>query len=198
MASSSEKEAIMPRPNDTETDLEEVHQLNGLFLDFLRSRVRTGGDCLGLPVNAARLLGKVPPEHLDAIVAFPTALFRLDLDVLETPRVLDPAADLEDPAKFALQHGILHSARSLCRHRPYAARLFLGLGDKEIRRLRRMPLNELRELAALPGILRCAHCESVRLWEGLLSETRPESRRVLFLLGLQPKLDRICEAPVSA
>ena len=118
MASSSEKEAIMPRPNDTETDLEEVHQLNGLFLDFLRSRVRTGGDCLGLPVNAARLLGKVPPEHLEAIVAFPTALFRLDLDVLETPRVLDPAADLEDPAKFALQHSAQCSeplpAPSLC------------------------------------------------------------------------------------
>jgi hypothetical protein len=75
----------------------------------------------------------------------------------------------------------------MSRQSPYAARLFLGLEEQDLRALRATTLSELPRLSASGQLLTCAFPDSVRLWQKLLTETRPESRRQLLLIGLQPR-----------
>lgn len=181
----------MPRSNQTHHDLDEIHELNGLFLDFLRARAQAGRDCLGLRHEAIGLLKTAPPDLIEAITRFPAALFRLDLESARPRRVLDPAAAMADPALLAVQLGILQAARRLSRDRAYAARLYLRLSEPELERLAALTLGELGALASLPRVVSCAYAECDWLWSGLLSETRPEARRDLLLLGLQPAFDLV-------
>lgn len=178
----------MPPMKDCRYDLDEVHELNALFLAFLQARIRTGGDGLGLPRSAARLLETAPPELVEALASFPAALFRLELESARPPGVLDPAAAIAEPALLALQLGILQAARHLTKHRVYAARLYLRISGPALVQLARLTLAELTHLASTPGLVSCAYHECDWLWQGLLSETRPEARRELLLLGLQPQI----------
>ncbi|HEY5568251.1 MAG TPA: hypothetical protein VIM81_13550 [Gammaproteobacteria bacterium] len=169
--------------------VEEIRALNRLFLDSLQTRARVGEECLGLGRAAVVLLSAAPPACLEMLAAFPRALFQLCLSSARSLRVMDP--DVRSgghPSRQALQLTILHSAWSMSRHSPYAARLFLGLEEQDLRALRATTLSDLPRLSASGQLVTCAFPDSVRLWQKLLTETRPESRRQLLLIGLQPRL----------
>jgi hypothetical protein len=69
----------------------------------------------------------------------------------------------------------------------YQARLLLGLDTAEVEALRALPLPSLQRLACTPGLLRCALGEREWFWPTLLTATRPEVRRHLTLMALQPR-----------
>ena len=169
-------------------DLDEVQELNRLFLEFLQTRARASDDCLGLGRRVAGLLQTAAAARLDAMAAFPRALFRLESHQAESPPILDPGADVGARSRQALQLTILHSAWNMSRRNAYGARLFLGLDEAHIRRLRIMPLSELPAMSAYGGVVTCGFLEAPWLWKELLTEMRPESRRQLLLIGLQPQV----------
>ena len=178
----------MLHPPAGSDDLEEVRELNRLFLDYVRACARAGADCLGLDRATAALLESASCERLDALAAIPRALFRLTLPRAKPLGVMDPPANAVETSRQALQLTIAHSAWHMSRRRPYAARLFLGLDEHEIRTLRGTTLFDLPHLAASVELVGCAFPHAAWLWHKLLTETRPESLRHLLLIALQPRL----------
>ena len=168
-------------------DLDHVRELNRLFLSFLHTRAEERLDCLGLNETTVATLRSASAETLDRIADFPCALFRLKLDALR-PRVADPVRFQLDPAQLSLQSGILNGVWHLVRRRAYSARLHLAMSDAEVRLLRSTPLLDLSRLALAVDLIGCAFHESEWMWIELLTETRPEYRRCLLLVGMQPKL----------
>lgn len=184
-----QKEQRMMTPVTPEShDLDEIYELNRLFLGFLRDRAPDPIDCVDLAPQTLRLLGTVAPPMLESAALVPRALFQLQLDADDGPdfverRVRRPA----EQAAHALQLTLLHSAWNLSRRSGYKARFFLGMTMAQLRRLRVMPLSKLPELAASPGLIGCAFGGAHWLWHGLLTETRPELKRHLLLMVLQPE-----------
>ena len=176
----------MPKPKQAIDGLEEVQQLNRLFLNFLQDRPAAGQRFFGLPADAARAVGRASRERLDQLAQFPRALFTIDLRV-------DGQAGHEalDTAQRVLQLTLLLSAWNLSRRSGYSSRLLLRLEDAEIRRLRTMSLADLTERSQTPGLIRCTFGRAAWLWRDLLAETRPEWRRRLLLIGLQPETPRL-------
>jgi len=82
---------------------------------------------------------------------------------------------------------ILFAARHTCRHSSYQARLLFGLEAADVERLQASPLAELQQHACAPGMLKCAFVEHHWFWHQLFT-TRPELRRQLTLMALQPSL----------
>ncbi len=66
----------------------------------------------------------------------------------------------------------------------------LGLGVSQIELLRSLSLPDLARLAAASDVVHCAFTDQDWLWHGILTDTRPESRRQLALVALQPGLPR--------
>ena len=170
--------------------LQQVQELNRLFLDCLQRRLRDNRDCLGLPESARQVLFRATPEMLAAIADFPRALFDLTLDDRATPQVRDPLPSRDDAARHALCLTILLCAWSLSRQSAYHARLLLGLEPRAIQRLRSTQLTDLQALAHVPDLVRCAFAGCDWLWNELLTEASPEARRGLALIALQPGLAR--------
>lgn len=171
--------------------LDHVHELNRLFLAFLRSAARERRDCLGLPQQAERALLKASPELLEMLAQFPHALFRLTLDDQPAAgRLIDPLRGGTDGAHYSLSLMILQSARALSRQSTYQARLLMGLSSRAMQRLRGMPLSDLPALARKADLVLCAFPERDWLWIELLRETRPEVRQQLTLIALQPWLEQ--------
>lgn len=173
-------------PNAPPEPLEQIFELNRLFLRFLQSRKLEEARRIGLPASAAGPLRAATPEQLDAAAEFPRGLFQLQLagagDV--------PAASFESsplPARI-LEMTIAYCAWSTSRESVYHARLFFGLGAEVIHALRTTPLSELPRLAISRVRIVCAFQEAEWLWRELLVETRPEARRQLVLVALQPPL----------
>ena len=176
-------------------DLDEIYELNRLFLGFLRERARQRVDCLDLAPPTARLLGSVGTPMLESAAQVPRALFRLRLEAptdWETGR--GPRADAPERAAHALQLTLLHSTWNLSRRSGYKARLFLGVSLGQLRRLRVTPLSNLPAIAGRPGLVGCAFSGAQWLWRGLLTETRPEHKRQLLLMVLQPQ---VTYAPIA-
>jgi hypothetical protein len=170
--------------------LDHVHELNRLFLAFLRSAARERRDCLGLPPRAERALLQASPEQLEMLAQFPHALFRLSLDGQPAGRTIDPLRSGTDGAHYSLSLMILQSARALSRQSTYQARLLMGLSSRAMQRLRGMPLDHLPALARTADLVLCAFPERDWLWTELLRETRPEARQQLALIALQPWLEQ--------
>jgi hypothetical protein len=170
--------------------LQQVHELNRLFLTYLQARVRDDRDCLGLPDGARPILRKTSPEMLAAIGEFPRALFDLALDDRAAPPVRDPLPSRDDAARHALCLTILLCAWSLSRQSVYHARLLLGLEPRAIKLLREKQLSDLQQLAHLPRLILCAFAGRDWLWTELLTDARPEARQQLALIALQPGLAR--------
>ena len=170
--------------------LQQVQELNRLFLGCLQTRLRDNRDCLGLPAGARPALFKATPETLAVIADFPRALFDLKLDDRVTPQVRDPIPARDDAARHALCLTILLCAWSLSRQSAYHARLLLGLEPRAIQRLRSTQLTDLQPLAHVPELVHCAFQDRDWLWNELLTEARPEARRQLALIALQPGLAR--------
>ena len=77
---------MMPYNPPDSTELEEIQELNLLFLIYLRAAARAGGDCLGLPARSARTLRELSSTALEVVAEFPRSLFILDLNNLTTTR----------------------------------------------------------------------------------------------------------------
>ncbi|HVY65791.1 MAG TPA: hypothetical protein VHH11_13290 [Gammaproteobacteria bacterium] len=170
--------------------LDHLRELNRLFLDLLQLRVRTEGDCLGFPEGACAALLSADGRLLDAVAAFPHALFRVEFEWPLVDHQDVSAGGQSDARQRELALSILLAARQTSRQSPYQARFSLGLEVAQIQVLRSMSLLDVQRLACVPGVLTCAFAETERLWCSLLTDTRPESRRQLTLLALQPRLAR--------
>jgi hypothetical protein len=170
--------------------LEPVHELNRSFLGFLQSQARVERDCLGLPATAHPPLRAADGVLLDNVAQFPRALFQVRCNgVVGAGR--EPAAVGERDARYhELVLSILLAARHTSRQSPYQAQFLLGLGVAQIELLRSLALPDLGRLAAVSDVVHCAFSDQGWLWHGILTDTRPESRRQLALVALQPGLAR--------
>ena len=163
--------------------LQQIHELNWAFLGLVQIRARDGRACFGLPVPLAPEIALAGPPVLEGAACFPRALFHADVGKVCSRTEL--GADF-DEAEHDLCLSILLAARHASRHSAYQARLLFGLEVSDIERLRGSPLILLQQLASVPGVLHCAFRERQWFWRGLLTATRPELRRQLTLMALQP------------
>jgi hypothetical protein len=172
------------------TEFDEIHELNLLFLTYLRSCAREGQDCLDLPRDAIPALRELSSDALQTIAEFPRSLYTLQLgratEMHERPSL--PHARLAE-ARQALTLTILHSAWNMSRHRDFQARMFLRLTATETHQLRSTPLSEIPILAATPGLLSSRFPGARALWGTLVSRTEDEMTRAFRLTALQPDLD---------
>lgn len=173
--------------------LAQVHEANRLFLTSLKGRDDETLERLGFPLAAVESLRRAEPEELDALAEFPRALFRLRIE----PRATRAPARAAVPVRAArdmsaaqiLELTILYGVWSICRDSTYKARLFFGFSPREVHELRTTLLSELPSIALEALSIECAFAESAWLWHELLNETRPEVRRQLVLVALQPSID---------
>jgi len=163
--------------------LHQVHELNRAFVGLLQARVLERRPCLALPASAHAAVAAAPASVLEGVAAFPCALFQVRL----TSRAVDARADFDD-AERHLCLSILFAVRQASRESPYQARLLFGLEPADIERLRSSALADVQQLASVPGALRCAFGERDWFWLQLFTATRPELRRQLTLMALQPCL----------
>jgi len=166
--------------------LQQVQELNRVFLGLLQTRVREQRSSLGLPLAVRPPLRTASPDLLDALARFPGALFRLASG--SRPRAPHDPDAAYDVAEHDLCLSILLAARHTSRLSVYQARLLFGLEQAEIARLGALPLPDLQRLACTAGLLQCAFHERPWFWHKLLTATRPEVRRQLTLMALQPRI----------
>ena len=166
--------------------LQQVHELNRAFLGMLQTRARLRRPCLGLPALSHAPLAGADGPLLDAAAVFPRALFQVEA-ARQQGRGTDATAEL-DEAEHDLCFSILFAARQTSRQSPYEAQLLFGLGRGDIEHFRISGLAELRRLAGTPGAVQCAFQDRHWLWHGLFTATRPEVRRQLALMALQPRV----------
>jgi hypothetical protein len=167
---------------------QQIHELNRVFLGMLQSRVRQNRSCLGLPAAAHGALAAAGSATLEGVAVFPRALFQLDLAVAGHAARPGAGGGTVDEDEHDVCFSILFAARQLSRESAYRSRLLFGLEPAGIEQLRGVALGVLQQLAGVPGVLQCAYREQPWLWYGLLTATRPELRRQLTLLALQPRL----------
>ncbi len=167
--------------------LEHVYELNRVFLRFLQSNVREGFDVLDLPERARQPLAAASQGVLDAVAEFPQALFRLNFDA-RANAVRDARRTRAEIMRQSVSLTVLLCAWSFSRQTVYQARLLLGLESRAIAELRSLQLTDLQHLALAPRLVLCAFPERDWLWVELLTEMRPEARRRLALIALQPGL----------
>ena len=164
-----------------------VHELNRAFLGLLQTRVRGQRDCFGLPFIGHPALLTAPAALLDGVACFPRALFRLDLG----GRSRSACAEVDrhfDEAQRELCLSILFATRAASRHSAFQARLLFDLDAADVERLGAARLADLQRLACEPFILECAFREWPWFWQGLFPVIRPELRRQLALMALQPRV----------
>jgi hypothetical protein len=169
--------------------LNQVQELNRAFLGYLHTASNDDLRRLGFPERACAALRAARTPELDTHADFPRALFRLALEADPLAAVRDPLRSVRDTEYHDMCFSILWAARSTSRQSAYQARLLFGLEPRNIQRLRALPLTELQALARVPDIVECAFADRAWLWIKLLSETRPEERRHLALVALQPGLE---------
>ena len=168
--------------------LGELRELNRLFLSYVLARAQAGRPCLGLPRRVSRCLADAPTAVLDRMAGLPTGLFRLVMEPSARPHDgLRPASRLEQ-MHVSLALTILSSAWHMARSRPFEARAFLHLSERDRRRLRAMPLSLLPVLAGSDGVLQCAFADAGLTWSALVSDARQDPPRMLILIALQPEL----------
>jgi hypothetical protein len=170
-------------------DFAEIRALNRLFVDFLAARARRGDPCLGLNRAVAGALRAAEPGALEALAAFPRALFQVRVPRGRALRIADMQIATVDVSRYVMQVTILHSAWTLSRRNPYLARLLLGLEDHDVCDLRALDLADIPAHCAAGETVVCAFAQYAWLWRKLLTENRPEARRQLLLIALQPRLD---------
>jgi hypothetical protein len=179
----------MPAPVRLE-HLEPLYELNTLFLEFLQSRVRAERDSLDLPASVHAPLRAADASLLDSVAKFPRALFRVECGLTASDRDAASAPRERDARYHDLAFSILWSARQTSRQSPYQAQFLFGLDVPAIEHLRSLGLAGLAELAGTREVVRCALVDQDWVWLSLLTETRPEARRHLALVALQPGLTR--------
>ena len=171
--------------------LEPVHELNRSFLGFLQSQARVERDCLGLPATAHPPLRAADGTLLDNVAQFPRALFQVRCNGVVGAGQESAAVGERGARYHELVLSILWAARHTSRQSPYQAQFLLGLDVAQIELLRSLALPDLGRLAAASDVVHCAFTDRDWLWHGILTDTRPESRRQLALVALQPGLARV-------
>jgi hypothetical protein len=167
--------------------LYQVHELNRAFVGLLQARVLQSRSCLALPASAHAAVAAASSPLLEGVAAFPCALFQIRLGSRPWPACADAVADFDD-AERHLCLSILFAVRQTSRESPYQARLLFGLMPADVERLRGSALVDVQQLACAPGVLRCAFGDRNWFWPQLFTATRPEQRRQLTLMALQPCL----------
>jgi len=178
----------MPSESRSADPLEEIHELNRLFLTYTQACACQGRPCMGLPSRVSRRLVDAKPDTLERLAELPAALFRLNLERIERPRGRAAYEQPMDRMRLSLALTILNSAWHMARERGFAARMFLHLSKTTLRRLRLTPLSSLPELAYAPELLSCAFAEGRLTWPALVQSNEPEQARMLTLIALQPKV----------
>jgi hypothetical protein len=190
MAITGEKGALHDMSAQIHFDhLEQIRELNRAFLGLLQSRVHARRDLLGLPASAATVLRNADGDSLDDVARFPRALFRVDCDAADGA-VGAASSDALDLSQYHLTLQILWAVRHTSRQSPHQARLLFTLDGAQLERVGALLLPDLERLAGRPGVLRCAFGARSWLWSRLLTDVRPEARRQLALIALQPGLAR--------
>ena len=173
-----------------ETDeLDQVYELNRLFLHFLRDQAVRGRSCLGLPKACVPTLAATSAADIDSVAELPRALFALELGDSATAEAITPGNTPEARAMQSLQLTILLSLWHVCRRSAFRARSFFGLSNDAIRRLRGFALSELPAIAADSRLVACGFSESGWLWLELLATCDMTQRERLRLIAMQPILD---------
>jgi hypothetical protein len=167
--------------------LHQVHELNRAFLGLLQSRLRERRSCLGLPALAQPAVAAADGALLEWASAFPRALFRVNFGARAWPACADDAAQF-DEAEHHLCLSVLFVMRHTSRQSGYQARLLFGLEPPEVERLCASSLAEMQQHACAPGVLKCAFGERPWFWQRFFTAVRPEMRRQLTLMALQPSL----------
>jgi hypothetical protein len=190
MATSSQNSvsSVLYAPPDS-GELEELQELNLLFLIHLRNAAREAADCLGLPARHARRLRELPMSRLESIADFPRSLFILDLDNISAASERHVPDRLES-SRRSLALTVLHSAWNMSRRRDFQARLFLRLPREALHRLRTTSLSELPLIATSPSLLHCRFAGADSMWRTLLTEDNFEMTRVLRMVALHPDVER--------
>lgn len=176
--------------------LNQIHELNRLFLKSLQARDPAELRDSGFPVDASDLLRRTSPEQIYGLAEFPRALFNLAVDApADRPAaekgvraLFDPLGDAVYSPRQILELTILFCAWTISRDSVYHARLFFGLTPRAVHTLRTALLSDLPCMALTAIRVECAFADSEWLWRELLSETRPEARRQLILVALQPSV----------
>ena len=169
---------------------ESIYELNRSFLCFLKSRALADRDCLGLPDRVRPVLRAADDAFLETVARVPRALFQLRCERAAQSSPDSAVARERDARYHDLAVSILWTARQTSRESPYQAQFLLGLDVSQIEWLRSLALTDLPRLAGAADIVRCAFPEREWLWRSLLTDTRPESRRHVALVALQPGLAR--------
>jgi hypothetical protein len=185
MAQTPKKEVV--HPMFTLDQLPFVHELNRAFLDLLQTRVRETRECFGLPRVGHPALLTAPAALLDGEACFPRALFQVDLGKRSRSACSEGDNDF-DEAQRELHLSILFAARTTSRHSAFQARVLFDLDAADVERLGAASLADLQRLACEPRLLQCAFRERPWFWQGFLTAIRPELRRQLALLALQPRI----------
>ena len=165
--------------------LQQVQELNRAFLGLLQSRLADATPSFGLPAAAVLTVKQASAEALDAVARFPQALFRLEISRNGRRSYGEPDARC-DEAEHDLVLSMLLAARHVSRQSLYQARLLFGLADGEIQELSQLALAEAQKFAATANTVQCAFRDRIWFWQGLFTATRPELRRQLTLMALQP------------
>jgi hypothetical protein len=168
--------------------LQQIQELNRAFLDLLQARVRQQRASFALPLGGRLAVASASAGLLDGVAGFPRALFQVGLGRASRPERAECGADF-DTAERELCLSILFAARSTSRQSAYQARLLFDLGIADLDWLRASSLLDIQRLACEPGVLQCAFRERHWFWLCLLTTTRPELRRQLTLMALQPRID---------
>jgi len=166
--------------------LQQVQELNRVFLGLLQERVRGQRGSLGLPPGVGQAVAIATSPLLDGVAGFPRALFYIDVGTQLRPARTD--ADFDD-AEHDVCLSVLFAARHTSRQSTYQARLLFGLEAADVERLSSALLPDLQQLACTPGVLKCAFRERHWFWHLLFTTTRPELRRQLTLMALQPGIE---------
>ena len=167
--------------------LQQVHELNRAFLGLLQSRLLQRRSCLGLPAPTHAAVASAGGSALEGTASLPRALFHVQLGPREWPACADTPADF-DEEEHALCLSILLAARQTSRHSRYHARLLFGLEPTGVERLSASTLADMQRLAGAPGVLTCAFADRQWIWHQLVTVARPEQKRHLTLIALQPCL----------
>lgn len=176
----------MPTPANLD-HLQQVQELNRAFLGLLQARVREQRYCFGLPEAGRTALHQASVELLDAVALFPGALFGLD-PTPSSPRRGFGVVSGHDQAEHDLSLFVLLAARDASRQSTYQARLLFGLSALEVTTLARLSFSEVQRFASEPRLLQCAFTDRPWFWPGIFTATRPELRRQLMLMALQPRV----------
>jgi hypothetical protein len=179
----------MQEPASDSEDLEQVYELNRLFLCFLRDQARHARSCLGLPRACLPRIAAAADTDIDAVAELPRALFVLELSDAATAEAWAPGHTAEARAMQSLQLTILLTLWHTSRRSAFRARSFFGLSSDTIRRLRGFTLSELPAFAAGSRLVACSFPDSAWFWSELLAAGDMTQRERLRLIALQPTLE---------